>query len=225
MINQPYKVFEDVYMVGSSDVSHSMDCCIYLVDAGDLVLIDAGAGKSTSRLIDNIQALGFQPEKLSAIIVTHAHIDHIGSLHDLKELYGVKIIAHKEDAEAIGSGSKVGAAYYGIQYKPCKVDIILQGEENRLTLGSYGFNMVHIPGHTPGSMAVTMEMAGKRVLFGQDIHGPYHPDWGGDVDKAAGSLVKLRDIKADILCEGHYGVIKPGEKVSAFIQGFIDDLQ
>ena len=103
-MGQPYKVFEDVYLVGSADISHSMDCCVYLVGAGDLVLIDAGAGKSTSRLIDNIQVLGFQPEKLSAIIVTHAHIDHIGSLHDLKELYGVKIIAHKEDAEAIETG-------------------------------------------------------------------------------------------------------------------------
>ena len=100
-MGQPYRVFEDIYMVGSSDISHSMDCCVYLVDAGDLVLIDAGAGKSTSRLTDNIQALGLRPEKLSSIIVTHAHIDHIGSLHDLKDIYGVKIIAHEDDAEAI----------------------------------------------------------------------------------------------------------------------------
>jgi glyoxylase-like metal-dependent hydrolase (beta-lactamase superfamily II) len=224
-MGQPYKVFEDVYLVGSSDISHSMDCCVYLVDAGDLVLIDAGAGKSTSRLIDNIQALGFQPEKLSAVIVTHAHIDHIGSLHDLKELYGVKIIAHKEDAEAIETDNKVGAAYYGIKYKPCTVDINLEGEENKLKLGSYEFKLIHIPGHTPGSMAVVLETAGKKVLFGQDIHGPYHPNWGGDPQKAIESLTKLREIQADILCEGHYGVIQPGERVTDFIQGFIDDLQ
>ena len=64
-MGQAYKVFEDIYMVGSSDTSHSMDCCVYLVDAGDLVLIDAGAGKSTSRLIDNIHALGLRPENIS----------------------------------------------------------------------------------------------------------------------------------------------------------------
>jgi len=224
-MSQPYKVFEDVYMVGSSDISHSMDCCVYLVDAGDLVLIDAGAGKSASRLIDNIQALGFQPEKLSAMIVTHAHIDHIGSLHDLKELYGVQIIAHKEDAEAIETGSKVGAAYYGIKYKPCIVDIKIQGNENKLKLGSHEFKMIHIPGHTPGSVAIILEVAGKKVLFGQDIHGPYHPNWGGDPQKAIESLIKLREIQADILCEGHYGVIQPEESVTDFIQGFIDDLR
>jgi glyoxylase-like metal-dependent hydrolase (beta-lactamase superfamily II) len=212
-------------MVGSSDLSHSMDCCVYLVDAGELVLIDAGAGRSTSRLIDNIQALEFQPGKLFAVIVTHAHIDHIGSLYDLKELYDAKIIAHKEDAKAIESGSKVGAAYYGIKYKPCIVDIILENTEDRLKLGSHEFKFIHIPGHTPGSMAVILEISGKRVLFGQDIHGPYHPDWGGEPEKAIESLTKLRDIQADILCEGHYGIIKPADKVADFIQEFIDDLR
>lgn len=223
-MGQPYRVFEDIYMVGSSGISHSMDCCVYLVDAGDLVLIDAGAGKSTNRLTDNIQALGLRPEKLSAIIVTHAHIDHVGSLHDLKDMYGVKIIAHEDDAEAISSGNKVGAAYYGIKYKPCEVDIKIHGEENTQKLGSYQFDLVHIPGHTPGSMAVILEVAGKKVLFGQDIHGPYHPNWGGDPAKAIGSLSRLRDTKADILCEGHYGVIEPAAKVAEFIQEFIDDL-
>jgi hypothetical protein len=62
------------------------------------------------------------------------------------------------------------------------------------------------------------------VLFGQDIHGPYHPNWGGDPAKAVGSLIKLRDTRADILCEGHYGVIQPADKVAEFIQEFIDDL-
>jgi glyoxylase-like metal-dependent hydrolase (beta-lactamase superfamily II) len=216
-MGQPFRVFEDVYMVGSSDLSHDMDCCVYLVDAGDLVLIDAGAGRSTGRLTDNIQALGFQPEKLSSIIVTHAHIDHIGSLHDLKELYGVKVIAHEDDAAAIESGNKVGAAYYGLKYEPCDVDIKLIGQKNTLTLGSIVFEFIHIPGHTPGSIAASVLMSGKKVLFGQDIHGPYHPNWGGDPAKAAQSLAKLRDLKADILCEGHYGVIKPAERVAEFI--------
>jgi glyoxylase-like metal-dependent hydrolase (beta-lactamase superfamily II) len=158
-MGEPCRVFEDIYMVGSSDISHPMDCCVYLVDAGDLVLIDAGAGKSTSRLTDNIQALGLRLEKLSSVIVTHAHIDHIGSLNDLKHLYGTKVIAHEEDVEAIETGSKVGAAYYGIKYKPCEVDVRLRGEENVLKLGTREFKLVHIPGHTPGSIGVVLEVA------------------------------------------------------------------
>ena len=223
-MNRPCKVWEDVYLAGSSDISHSMDCCVYLVDAGEIVLIDAGAGKSTSRLVDNIQALGFMLERLSTVIVTHAHIDHIGSLYDLKKKYGIQIIAHELDSVAIESGKKVGAEYYGVKYQPCDIDIKLTGEDVNLKIGGCEFRFLHIPGHTPGSVAVVLETGGKKVLFGQDIHGPYHLALGGEPEKAVNSLVKLRDLEADILCEGHYGIITPAVKVKAFIQEFIDNL-
>ena len=223
-MSRPYKVCEDVYLVGSSDISHSMDCCVYLVDAGEIVLIDAGAGQSTGRLVDNMQALGFRPERLSTVIVTHAHIDHIGSLYDLKQKYGIKIIAHELDSAAIESGKKVGAEHYGVKYQPCNIDTKLSGEDVNLKIGCCEFRFLHIPGHTPGSVAVMLETGGKKVLFGQDIHGPYHPAWGGEPEKAVNSLVKLRDLEADILCEGHYGIITPAIEVRAFIQEFMDNL-
>jgi glyoxylase-like metal-dependent hydrolase (beta-lactamase superfamily II) len=223
-MGQPYKIFDDIYMVGGSDISHSMDCCVYLIDAGELVLIDSGAGKSTDRIIDNIKTLGFEPDKLSTVMVTHAHIDHIGALHDLKQKYGAKIIAHKGDAKAIVTGDKVGAEYYGVKYSPCIVDIILDGENTSLKVGQYDFEFIHIPGHTPGSIAIVLDIAGKSIIFGQDIHGPYNAEWGGDPEKAVKSLKIMQDINADMLCEGHYGIIKPAAKVREFIQDFISEL-
>ena len=82
-MERPFKVWKDVYIIGSSELSHPYDCCVYLLDADDLVLIDSGAGKSFDKLISNVEILGFAPKKLKAIIVTHAHIDHIGSLRYL----------------------------------------------------------------------------------------------------------------------------------------------
>lgn len=220
-LRQPYKVIENIYMVGSSEMSHSMDCCVYVIDAGELVLVDSGAGKSFSRLIDNIRVLGLDPEKLTTVIATHSHIDHIGSLRDFQNKYGAKIIAHKEDADAIQSGKKVGAEYYGVKYIPCKVDIMIDGAKTKMSIGQFEFNFLHIPGHTPGSMAIILNIGNMLVLFGQDIHGPYHASLGGDPSRAPDSLKLLRDIGADILCEGHYGVIRPAEKVKKFIDGFI----
>ena len=221
----PLLVCDGVYLIGSAEISEPMDCCIYLVDAGELVMVDAGAGKSAGRLVDNILALGLMPEKLSTIIVTHAHIDHIGALSALKEKYGVKIIAHEADEAAISSGHKVGAEYYGVKYQPCAVDIILKGSENILNIGHSEFTFIHVPGHTPGSMIVTMKSGKSTVLFGQDIHGPYLPMWGGDPVQAVKSLEKIRVIQADILCEGHFGVIKPASEVNDFILEFISGLQ
>jgi len=211
-------------MIGSSDISNGMDCCVYLVDAGELVLIDAGAGRSTDRLIDNIQALGLMPEQLTTLIITHAHIDHIGSAADLRDRFNLRVIAHEHDAAAIESGKKVGAEHYGVRYRPCTVDEKLTGQKNELEIGSVKFDFIHVPGHTPGSMVATMESEGKTVLFGQDIHGPYMPMWGGDPRLAAGSLEKIMQLEADILCEGHYGVIRPADEVGQFIQEFLDEL-
>ena len=223
-MSAPFRVIDGVYMGGSAEISDSMDCCVYLIDAGELVLIDTGAGRSAGRLIDNIMALGLMPERLSTIVVTHAHIDHIGSLYELKTKYQAKVIAREADMPAIESGKKVGAEYYGVKYRPCVVDIKLQGETNEIKIGSLEFQFMHVPGHTPGSIVVVLDAGGTRVLFGQDIHGPYLPMWGGEPGKALGSLEKIRDIKADILCEGHYGIIKPSDAVDEFITEFLDGL-
>ncbi|MCX6005586.1 MAG: MBL fold metallo-hydrolase, partial [Chloroflexi bacterium] len=224
IMTSPFKVWEDIYMIGSPDISHHMDCCIYLVDAGELVMIDAGAGKSTNQLIDNILSLELMPEKLTTLVITHAHIDHIGSLAELKRSYQVNVIAHELDTNAIETGQGVGAEYYGVNYRPDIVDIKLSQAESILEIGSHTFKFLHIPGHTPGSIVVVVEIAGKKILFGQDIHGPYHHMWGGEPAKAKESLEKLITIKADILCEGHYGIIKPSKAVEEFIIGYFDDL-
>ena len=167
-----YRVWGDVYIVGGAELSHPYDCSVYLIGGDELVLIDSGAGESFDQLVDNIRGLGFKPEKLRAVIATHAHLDHIGALYQFRERFGAQVIAHELEAEAIEMGRGTGAELYGMAYQPCKVDIKLSKEEESLSYGGYELKAIHIPGHTPGSIAIYVDM-GKRVLFGQDIHGPY----------------------------------------------------
>jgi len=221
---EPLRVCKDIYLVGDAELSHPYDCCVYLIDAGDLVLIDAGAGRSFDKLISNIESLGFDSNQLKAVIVTHAHIDHIGSLHPFREVFGVQVIAHELDAEAIEGRGSVGAEFYGVNYVPCPVDLRIHGDEESLRFGDWELKVVHIPGHTPGSIAVYMNVDDKRALFGQDIHGPYRPEWGADLAKARQSLQKLLDLKADILCEGHFGIYQPAAVVDRYIRGYFDSL-
>lgn len=217
----PVKVWKDIYQIGGADISHPYDCSVYLVNAGELVLIDSGAGKSFDRLVANMQSLGFAPEKLRAILVTHAHIDHIGALYRFRENSGAQVIAHELDAGKIEQGSGVGAEFYGIDYRPCPVDIKIKDAQQTLKFGEYELHVIHIPGHTPGSIAAYIDMDKKRVLFGQDIHGPYHREWGADPVKAKESLQKLIDLKADILCEGHFGIYEPASAVERYISRYM----
>jgi len=224
-MRQPFRIWQDIYIVGSAEISHPYDCCVYLVDAGGLVLIDAGAGESFDRLVGSILALGLTPEDLSSIIVTHCHIDHIGALARFKQKYDAKIIAHQLDAPAIESGEWVGTEFYGVDYHPCPVDIRLQEAEHNLHFGKYELKTLHIPSHTRGSIAVYVDVAGKRLLFGQDIHGPYEVAWGGDPSQAVVSLQKLIDLEADILCEGHFGIYQPSSEVRGYVEGYLHRLQ
>ena len=221
---QPVQVCKDVFMVGGSTLSHSYDCAVYLIDAGELVLIDTGAGLSFDRIVSNIKTLRFNPQDIKAVLVTHAHIDHIGSLCRFKETYRAQVIAHEMDTEAIEEGINTGAEAYGVEYTPCAVDLKITESQTTLSFTKHELALVHIPGHTPGSIAIYLDIEGSRVLFGQDIHGPYVPEWGADRLQAKSSLQKLIDLNADILCEGHFGVYTPAENVKQYINTYLHSL-
>lgn len=219
-MTKPRSIWKGLYEVGGFDLSHRADCCVYLVEAGDeLVMIDSGAGPSLDRIIENVKKLGLDPNRIKHVIATHCHIDHIGGLARLKELYGAQIVAHERDAEGIelGESRLTAANLYGLVYDPVKIDLVLEKEHETHTLGGKEFHFVHIPGHTPGSIAVYLDMEEGRVLFGQDIHGPFSDNWGSDIDQWAKSMETLLNLEADLLCEGHAGVFK-GRKVNEYIK-------
>jgi glyoxylase-like metal-dependent hydrolase (beta-lactamase superfamily II) len=80
---------------------------------------------------------------------------------------------------------------------------------------------IHTPGHTPGSVVYLVESDGMRVLFGQDVHGPLHDDFASDRRAYQKSLLKMVELEADILCEGHFGVFQGADRVKEFILSFL----
>lgn len=221
---KPSRICSGIWAIGGSGLSDPYDCAVYLVAGDALVLVDSGAGRSFEKLVRNIEAVGFDPRKVAAVLVTHAHIDHIGALRRFRDACGARIIAHELDAGKIERGTGIGAEAYGVPYDPCPVDERIAGEHHTLAVGGITMGIVHIPGHTPGSIAAYMDVPEGRVLFGQDIHGPYLAEWGADRKKARDSLAKLIALKADILCEGHFGVYRPAAAVERYIRGYLDAL-
>ncbi|MGE5790755.1 MAG: MBL fold metallo-hydrolase, partial [Syntrophaceae bacterium] len=69
-------IVEGVYLVGGPNISMSEDATVFVIDfSGELVMIDAGAGRSASTLARNIEGAGLDPKKISTLIMTHCHID------------------------------------------------------------------------------------------------------------------------------------------------------
>jgi glyoxylase-like metal-dependent hydrolase (beta-lactamase superfamily II) len=218
------EITAEVYQVGGDGLSRGEDCCVYLVDGGtESALIDTGAGRSASMIIDNIRAIGVELSSLKYIVVTHGHIDHIGGLAFLKEQLQAQVIAHQLELPAIEEGLPhlTAASWYGVKYEKVMVDQVLQGEEEIIKVGQLELVCLHTPGHTVGGISPYIDIGGKRVLFGQDIHGPFNEKWGSDLNQWELSMQKLIELKADILCEGHFGIYSPASAVRKYIEGYL----
>ena len=75
------RLTEHIALVGSSrfGLSSPYDCHVYAVDCGDdSLLIDAGCGLEPELIEANLRDDGFDPGRIRAIVLTHAHADHAG---------------------------------------------------------------------------------------------------------------------------------------------------
>jgi glyoxylase-like metal-dependent hydrolase (beta-lactamase superfamily II) len=209
----------DIFIVGGPDITDSRDGCVYLINTGELVLVDSGAGWSVDRIMNNISEFGLDPHKLGMILLTHCHIDHIGGAPDIRKRYGSKLCIHELDAPPLENGDPIltAANWYQTAFFPTKVDRKLNSPEEILEIGGGKICCLHTPGHTPGSLSIYLDKDGKRILFGQDLHGPLLEEFGSNLEDWDRSTKKLLDLEADILCEGHLGIYKTKKKVKDYI--------
>ncbi len=222
------EIIGGVYRIGGSGITSPDDAAVYLIDCDEtLVMIDAGAGRSAAQLVRNIEMLGFKPDNVSCLILTHCHIDHIGSAPYFQKQYKTQVVIHDLDAEALerGDSRKTAADWYGATLPPMSVDRKLRGEETVLSFGGEALHCLHTPGHTPGSISVYLDRGGRRVLFGQDIHGPFHKAFDSDIEQWKKSMRKLLDLDADILCEGHFGIFQPKQRVRSYIERYLEEYE
>ena len=216
------RITEETFIVGGPDITDGRDGCIYLINLGELILVDTGAGWSVDKIIDNINKLGFDCNNLTKILLTHCHIDHIGGVPEIKKRVGSRIYIHKLDAPPLENGDPIltAANWYQTSFPPTQVDVKLTSPKETLIIGQQKIVCLHTPGHTPGSICVYLDREGKRVLFAQDLHGPLLKEFGSNLEDYGRSTKKLLDIDADILCEGHFGIYKTKKDVRNYILSY-----
>jgi len=222
---QPLEIIPGIYCVGGPDFSHPQDALAYLVKGEEgSALIDTGAGEGTALIWENIEKVDLNPENLTYLILTHGHVDHIGGAAFFKERSRVLTVAHELDRVSIETGDSIltAASWYGVRVPPVKVDRVLKEKMEELPLGpKEKLFCLHTPGHTPGSISLYIDWEGERVLFGQDIHGPFSRAFGSNLNDWKNSMEELLALEADILCEGHFGVYRSPKVVMSYIERYL----
>ena len=218
------KILSNLWQVGGAEFSCPDDAAVYLVRFGEkAMLIDAGSGGGHTALISNIANCLHDMAKIEYLLLTHCHFDHTGGAEAVRDEYGCQIVCHTLDAVHLerGDGEVTAASWYGSWMAPLNIDVKIEKDLQTIQIGNGRITAYHWPGHSPGSLVYTTEMEGRRILFGQDVHGPLHPSLLSDPAAYQTSLGKLLALDADILCEGHFGVFHGKEAVKSFIQSFI----
>jgi glyoxylase-like metal-dependent hydrolase (beta-lactamase superfamily II) len=208
-----------IYRVAGSDITDPRDCSVYLLDIGELVMIDAGFGESIDLLASHIKQQGFDPHNVATVILTHCHIDHIGGADPFRQRFGPRLVMHELDAAIVARGDNRLTAAFCFQkvFQPFPIDVTMSGEEKRLTFAKQELVCIHTPGHTPGSISVYADVGEKRILFAQDLGAPLLEEFDCDPVAWRNSAEKLLALNADILCDGHTGVYQPRSKVRRYI--------
>jgi len=217
-------ITKEIFQIGGSGITSSEDAAVYLINYNShAALVDAGCGYCVERLLKNIRSCDLKPEQIEYMLITHCHFDHTGGISELKKHFKFKTAAHELDAPFLENGDNVitAASWYGRVITPVKIDIKFSGDRQTFKLGNRSIDAIHIPGHSPGSLAYLTESEGKRILFAQDVHGPLSESLLSDEIKYRHSLELLAELEADILCEGHYGIYTGKQEVRKFIESFI----
>ena len=217
------KLTDDVYLVGGGDygfnLTHRLDCHVYVVDGGDeLALIDAGFGPGTDEILAAMQADGLDPERVSKIIVTHYHADHVGGAAAMKRATGAALLAGVEaaptiraaDADQIGLNWAKSFGFYPADYEwePTNVDEEFS-DGDRIRVGELELEAVATPGHCQGHYCVRLVGRDRAYLFSSDC-----VFWGGaiilqnvpdsNLQEYAASCNKIAALEFDALLPGHH---------------------
>ncbi|MBN2169095.1 MAG: MBL fold metallo-hydrolase [Actinobacteria bacterium] len=164
------EVVEGVYLL-----KRVLGSNVYFIPGEPSVMIDSGFPFDSKRVLKQVTGNGYSPP--SILIATHYHLDHTGSMSHIKSMLGSKVAAHVQDA-AFMEGEKdyevfrvdtVRRMYYRtlspfFKNRFVGVDMRLREGDTLDILG--GLEVIHLPGHTQGSIALYQPERG--ILFSGD---------------------------------------------------------
>jgi hydroxyacylglutathione hydrolase len=197
------KKMGNVTLIQLSDI----DSNIYIM--GDTV-IDSGTGFNFTRLYQLLKMLRIELKDIKHIVNTHGHFDHIGGNGYFIE---ADIAIHDSDASVVEKGDiKMSYAdFFDGRLNPREVRTRLK-EGDTVSAGGMELEVIHTPGHTPGSICLYDRKSGTLftgdTVFSDGIGRTDMP--GGNDEHLQASLEKISGLQVRRMLPGHGEVVVLG---------------
>ena len=202
-----------------------------LIEDGRAILVDTGLQGSLLPITGGLKDLGLTLDHIDTVVITHAHPDHCGGLGELVEGTEIKVAAHRLDADIISGtvtppnplrnellAKMAEPVLPKLMGDPVPVDLPL--EDGDIIPFGAEVRVVHLPGHTVGSIALYLP-TNRVIIVGDALQYRFslklsppaegvtqHPD------EALRSLEKLLDLDFDIICFSHFPPMRKNPRVA-----------
>jgi glyoxylase-like metal-dependent hydrolase (beta-lactamase superfamily II) len=199
------RLIGQLYVVAGHKLTHPWDASAYFVGGDAPALIDCGSTEGYPFLKERLKQLGYEPRDIRTVIATHGHWDHLSGMARLREESDARLLMHEADREQveIGDTERTAAFLYDRPFPAIRVDGLVR-DGDVIELGSYQFQIVHTPGHSPGSISLWTEINGLKLLIaGDTLWGGYHSKIRSSLDDWAASLDYLLELNFDAVTFGH----------------------
>lgn len=187
-------------------------------ESGELILIDSGMPGNAKKIAEYISTKSLDPKTLSLLLLTHADIDHSGSIWELKHIFSpdARVAIQAEDAPRVAGEKKLKDVKGAMglimrvvgplmRFRTFQPDIVLKDNDVIADLRT-----IYTPGHTQGSVCFYNEK--EKVLFSGDTlltDGNGNATFAGksisyDLELTKRSVAsKIKDLDYEILLPGH----------------------
>ena len=153
---KPYKVFDNLYFVGTR--IHSAWA---LTTSAGIIVIDTLFDYAIEpEMVEGLKTLGLDPRDIKYVLISHAHGDHDQGAALLQSRYGARVVMGAADWDA--TLQRAASAPGGVP----KRDIAVGREGLKLTLGDTNMDVIATPGHTPGTLSYFFPVrdAGRTLM-------------------------------------------------------------
>ncbi len=202
-----------------------------LTDGDDLTLIETGPATTMETLLGGVRAAGFDPERITRLVLTHIHLDHAGAAGALLQtLPRARLFVHRVGAPHMADPSRLLASatrifgedmerLWGKVLPVPEERMVILDDEASIRVGNRTLKALHTPGHAPHHLAYcdlesgamfTGDVAAVRLDDSHYLRPPTLPP-EVDVELWRRSIARLRALRPRRLYLAHFGPVNDPE--------------